>query len=91
MNARDLLRRARVQLLIRCPFFRHLASYLELQEMPPAMKEVALGPIGTDGKALYYNPEEVVKIQEDVLVGVWCHEVSHPAFGHLWRRERETR
>lgn len=86
LNAKDLLRRARIQLLIKQPFFGTLASYLDLREMPPHMRKIAQGPMGTDGKAIYYDPEEIVKIPPEQHEGMMCHEVCHPAFKHIWRR-----
>lgn len=74
--------RARVRLMRFQPFFGYLVMHLqpeEVNEIPTA---------GTDGVKLYYNPESVNRwAKEDVLCGVLCHEVLHPAFGHLWRKE----
>lgn len=86
LNAKDLLRRARIQLLVKQPFWGYLASYLDLREMPLSMRKIARGPVGTDGRAIYYDPEEVVKIPPEQHEGMVCHEVCHDAFRHIWRR-----
>ena len=80
MSVRKRVIRARVQLLLKNPFFGYLASYLELRE------HESLYPTGTDGICLYYFPEKIDKLEDEEIEGVFAHEVMHLALGHLWRR-----
>jgi len=72
--------RARVQLLLKNPFFGYLASYLELKEHESEY------PTGTDGIRLYYFPEKIDRLEDEEIEGVFAHEVMHLALGHIWRR-----
>ena len=83
-RAENLLRRARVQLLLRQPFFGELSTYLELK---PAQLPPVSGGMGTDGKHLYFQPDKIAEIPSEQLEGVVAHEVLHIALGHPWRRE----
>ena len=80
VSVRKRVIRARVQLLLKNPFFGYLASYLELRE------HESLYPTGTDGICLYYFPEKIDKLEDEEIEGVFAHEVMHLALGHLWRR-----
>jgi predicted metal-dependent peptidase len=83
-KAQSLIVRARVQLLLSQPFFGVLATYLEPK---PAQLAPYSGGMGTDGKHLYYQPEKIVELPEEQLIGVIAHEILHLALAHLWRRE----
>ena len=61
------------------PFFAALAMSLkpvESEDRPT---------FSTDGKHLFVNPKFAKKLSDAELVTVLCHEVLHPALGHLWR------
>ena len=79
-SVRKRVIRARVQLLLKNPFFGYLASYLELREHESEY------PTGTDGICLYYFPEKIDRLEDEEIEGVFAHEVMHLALGHIWRR-----
>ena len=72
--------RARTQLIVREPFFGHLAIMLKLIETP------GFGTMGVDGHAIYYDPEFVMGLTEEQVVGVIAHEVMHCVYSHFSRR-----
>ena len=80
VSVRKRVVRARVQLLLKNPFFGYLASYLELREHESEY------PTGTDGICLYYFPEKIDRLEDEEIEGVFAHEVMHLALGHIWRR-----
>ena len=80
MSVRRRVIRARVQLLLKNPFFGYLANYLELREHESEY------PTGTDGNCLYYFPEKIDRLEDEEIEGVFAHEVMHLALGHIWRR-----
>ena len=79
-KARKAIIRARTQLVVREPFFGTLAIHLLLVERP------GLGTMAVDGVHIYYDPEFVLKLNEEELVGVVAHEVHHCVYGHFSRR-----
>ena len=83
MDAARRISRAKVRLMLHQPFWGHLAIHLEAVADPT----IARGTMATDGSKLYYDPETVDTWTDDELTGGVAHEVGHPAFGHLWRRE----
>ena len=83
-RARDMIIRARVQLLLKHPFFGVLSTYLEPK---PAQLAPYSGGMGTDGKFLYYQPDKLVEIPPEQIEGIISHELMHISLGHLWRRE----
>jgi predicted metal-dependent peptidase len=73
------LTRARVQLLLKHPFFASLCLRLKLVPGPfPTM--------ATNGKVISYNPSFVDSLTPEELEGVLAHEVLHCALGHHCRR-----
>jgi predicted metal-dependent peptidase len=82
-RARDIIVRARVQLLLKQPFFGVLATYLE-----PKPRELGpfSGGMATDGRFLYYDPDKIANIPESQIEGIVAHEVLHNALLHLYRR-----
>ncbi|MBC7219390.1 MAG: hypothetical protein H5T49_04580 [Hadesarchaea archaeon] len=83
-RAHDAIIRARVQLLLKHPFFGVLATYLEPK---PTQLGPYCGGMGTDGKFLYYQPDKIVNIPPGQIEGIISHELMHVALGHLWRRD----
>ncbi len=63
-------------------FFGALALRLAVREAPAKVKTM-----GTDGRSLFYNPEYVKTVDDEELLGLWAHEVMHPAMQHHTRRE----
>lgn len=77
--------RARTKLLLRYPFFGHLALNLKLRT------STTVKTVSTDGKKLLYNPDFVRQQDEQTLLTIVAHEVLHCALGHLWRRGTRSR
>lgn len=80
-DALKAMLRARTQLIVREPFFGHLALQLQLVERP------GMGTMGVDGRAIYYDPKFVLEeLTEEQVVGVIAHEVMHCVYSHFSRR-----
>ncbi|EPR35662.1 putative metallopeptidase domain containing protein [Alkalidesulfovibrio alkalitolerans DSM 16529] len=79
-SAVERLARARVELLMRAPFFGVLALRLRLAE------DSACAGLWTDGKTLAVNPDRLNRLSDDELVGAVAHEVLHLALAHHLRR-----
>ena len=79
MDPETKLTRARTQLLLSRPFWAHLALSLEIQQ-------AQVGTMATDGYHLFYDPDQVAAWSVEEVTGVICHEISHCALQHLWRR-----
>ncbi|MBS3815634.1 MAG: hypothetical protein KGY45_03620, partial [Hadesarchaea archaeon] len=81
MNYEDMIRKARTQLILRHPFFGHLACSLKIEE------EKTLFPLGTDGKTIFYNPKlvEEMEVSGREMEAIIAHEVMHLVLGHPWR------
>ena len=75
------LSRVRRRLLLDHPFWGVLAMRLELRfndKIPTAC---------VDGVSIEWNPTFWGSLTDAERMGVMAHEVSHPALGHLFRRE----
>jgi len=84
VKARQILVKARAELVMDHPFFAHLALGLGLREDPGCASAWA------DGHTLGYNPAYVRALTPAMAKGLLCHEVLHLACGHhLHRGERE--
>ncbi|HKZ43337.1 MAG TPA: hypothetical protein VJ044_20430, partial [Candidatus Hodarchaeales archaeon] len=82
MNAELKLRKARIQLIKRQPFFGTLALHLEL------VKTNSIPSTAVDGKNnLLYNEDFINKIQLEPCIGVVAHEVMHLALDVFGRRK----
>lgn len=80
MESLDKLKRIRVQLQRKNPFFAYLSLSLSLIEKKD------LATMGVDiNSNLYYNPEFVDKLDEKELMGVMIHEILHLTLLHLIR------
>lgn len=79
-KARKAIVRARTQLVVRESFFGTLAIHLLLVERP------GMGTASIDGVHLYYDPEFILGLDEETLVGVVAHEVMHCVYSHFSRR-----
>jgi predicted metal-dependent peptidase len=74
------LDRAYVVLVCAHPFFATILLRLKRVE------DTTAPTMWTDGKSLGYNPDFVLKLSRDELVGVLAHEVLHVAGLHPFRR-----
>jgi predicted metal-dependent peptidase len=75
--------KARIRLLLSQPFFGNLLLYLE----PVEKKGMAMPTIATDGDHLFYDPDFIMGLPVEELIGVMVHEVGHIALRHLARRQ----
>jgi len=76
----DLIRAARIKLLIERPWFGTMATRLVLVEAPWTKT------MATDGRHLYWNREFVKACNKPELLFVIAHEVYHGVFDHVGRR-----
>ena len=76
--------KARSDLIYTQPFFGILALRLELI----ATDQVDV--MGTDGRAIYYNPPVIRALQQPMVLGIVAHEILHCAFQHMFRRRHRN-
>ena len=81
MTLEERIKRARVQLVLREPFFGRLVLRLDMVE------DVKADTIWTDGRRIGYRPDFVNGLTDLELQGVLVHEVMHCANLHPYRRE----
>lgn len=99
MVTMDDIKKARVRLVCFQPFFGSLALGLTPVLTDTTKDGQRVDIAGTDGRYLYVNPlaDEVFQAfcssqgipypgKQKVLQQLVCHEVLHPALGHLWRK-----
>lgn len=77
------IKRARVALILKYPFFGTLAMHLENVPCPEA--KYGIVSAATDGRRLFYSPEWFKKLTDEEIKGVVIHEVLHAALGHMTR------
>jgi len=86
-DVKKKIKKAKIQLLLRNPFFATIVLSLPEREdsnLPFVM--------ATDGIQLFYNPSEVDQLDLEELVSVLAHEALHVALLHPLRRgERDPR
>lgn len=82
-KAKHAVTRARTVLLVSQPFYGTLALQLELVE---TNDKSFCSTMAVDGRHLFYDPDFVLGLSEDELVGVNAHEVGHCAYQHMTRR-----
>jgi predicted metal-dependent peptidase len=78
----------KVQLIVNHPFFGVLACHLPCVPVSAAfLASVGAPPTAAvDGRKIYYYAPWVESLTDKQRLGLLCHEVLHPALGHLWRR-----
>lgn len=76
---------ARVNLLLKHPFFGNLATRLEMKEGWDDLTTAA-----TDGRHIFYCKDFFEKLTVKQIEFVICHEVLHAAFDHIGRREHRS-
>lgn len=85
-DATEKIRKCRIKLLYREPFFAHLCMHLQLKGMPKELPEVCQS-MGVNFKGdLYYSDEFVNSLSDDELIVTLCHEVLHLALEHMIRK-----
>lgn len=82
MNTKALakLTNARTALLLDHYFFGRLGLYLKLVE------NTSLPTLAVDGKHIFYNPEFILSLPNDLVRSAIVHEISHCIFDHQSRR-----
>jgi predicted metal-dependent peptidase len=73
------LQRARIQLLLREPFFGSLLMHLKPIETD------AVATFSTDGRSLFFNPQFMDTLDDEQIKTVLAHEVLHCALLHHTR------
>lgn len=79
--AEEAIIRARVQMLLKTPFFGTLATRLELVDASNWLPTLA-----TDGRRFYYNADFVLSLKPKELEFGVAHEVMHCVYQHIERR-----
>src|SRR5512140_357611 len=80
-RAIELIRKARTNMLFNYPFYGYVGRWLRLKEEPNQPT------FATDGRNLFYNPEFVVKLTQNEIIGCLSHEVLHVLLKHFNRGE----
>lgn len=78
---KDMMR-ARLDLMIKEPFFGTLAMQLEMIECEAGFCDT----MAVDGRHLWYHPPFVTSLTQQELTGVVAHEVMHCCYKHMTRR-----
>ena len=81
-NAKDRLRAARTALVLDHPFFGRLALGMDIQEERLGRTRT----MGTNGRGVFYDRKFVDECSDADLIGLFAHEVMHPAMLHHTRR-----
>lgn len=71
---------ARARLLLDHPFFGVLALRLQFVE------DTSIPTLAVDGKSIFYNPQFVDSLSDDLCRSAIAHEVMHPVLDHMSRR-----
>lgn len=79
-KARDLMIRARLQLLLNNPFFGTLVMFMKIIE------DNSIPTACTDGKDLWYNPDFIISTPPKLIESVLIHELYHIIMKHHLRR-----
>lgn len=79
-TATEKLQRARVQLVMREPFFGALLMQMPMQ-MDSGVKDMI-----TNGQSIRFNPTYAANLPDPEILTLLAHCVLHPALGHIFRR-----
>lgn len=71
---------ARSRLLLDHPFFGVLSLRMQLVE------DANVPTLAVDGRSIFYNPDFIMSLEENLCVSAIAHEVMHPALDHMYRR-----
>ncbi|HSR13625.1 MAG TPA: hypothetical protein VLS90_19410, partial [Thermodesulfobacteriota bacterium] len=80
LKAKTILTRAKIQIILTEPFWASLLLKLEFDE------DVSAPTMWTDGTRVGYNPDFVIGLAPEELMGVLAHEVGHCILLHTTRR-----
>lgn len=79
-NAAKKLTISRSKLLLDNYFFGRLALYLQMVEKPE------IPTLAVDGAHIYYNPQFILSLSEELVTSAIAHEIMHCVFEHIFRR-----
>ncbi len=85
LSAEKKIERAKVQLMIKHPFFGYLLSHLKFKKFNSAH------PMGTDYEHIYYNPKIIEKYSNEEIESLIIHEILHIVLDHDYRRGSRKR
>ena len=71
---------ARARLLLDHPFFGVLALRLQFVE------DTSIPTLAVDGKSIFYNPQFIDDLSDELCRSAIAHEVMHPVLDHMSRR-----
>ena len=78
------MKKARSDLIYTQPFFGILALRLEL------ISTDQVDVMGTNGRAIFYNPSAIRDLPQPQVLGIVAHEILHCAFQHMFRRRHRN-
>ncbi len=79
-HASKKILRARTSLLLVHFFWGRLALYLQMVERPEVQT------LAVDGKHIFYNPDFILGLSDDLVKSAIVHEIGHCMFEHIHRR-----
>jgi predicted metal-dependent peptidase len=78
-STEEKIKRARIQLQLKNPFFSYLSLFLKFKEIGKG--EMLCDSMGVDLKGnVYYVKEFVDELEDEELIGVIAHEIGHLVF-----------
>ena len=81
-EAKTVLTRAKIAMIMKQPFFGTLAMRLQFVENDKLNPPTA----ATDGVHLYYHPQWVLDNDPEIVQSMIAHEIGHCIFEHIGRR-----
>jgi len=86
MTSVERLKKAKIQLMMRNPFFSFLSVHLKVQEDTEGIIPENMG-IAIDSRGIMYYKDAYIKtLTNEQIIGVLCHEILHLSLLHLLRR-----
>jgi predicted metal-dependent peptidase len=86
-NAIEKIKKAKIKLQSRSPFFAYLSCYLKMYRAKENdLPDYAGIGVSANGN-LYFNEKWINKLTDEEMIGVLAHEIGHLALLHLVRRK----
>ena len=83
--ANKKIKKARLELIIKSPFFGDLALKLQMKED----RNLRFKTMATDGLNIYYDPKFVTDLPIEEIKWVICHEIMHCVLQHFLRKQAD--
>lgn len=80
-HAATKILRARTSLLLAHFFWGRLALHLKMVEKPE------IPTLAVDGKHIFYNPDFILGLSDDLVKSAVIHEIGHCMYEHIFRRK----